>query len=407
MGAIGYIRQSRRADQDAALSRSEQLEAIRRLAERDGRDPAAVEIHEDLGRSGGAGKERHRPGYLAVVAAVEGGSVDTIYSLSLTRLARSVPELYRLLHLAEEHGVRIVLAHEGPLDPRSPMGRAQFGMMAVFAEFERDLARERARENVAERRARGERMGHPFYGDRPGDDPGRVAAAYREAGTLSGAAAVLNAAGFPAYRGGRWTIRSVRLVLERLAPDELPRNEGKGRRPVPPFMFARLVRCGHKDGFLTGRHWGASIGYHCHRAATDRSHPKPAHVLERTLIDWAKGEAARFRPPEAVVLEQDRQAAARDKLAADRVVIDDMYLANGPTWRNEYRRRLAVLKADEDALDAAEAVRTIAVPQAIDWERWAPEDVNQVLRALWSEVRLDAEMRPVKAEWRVPEWRSA
>jgi hypothetical protein len=42
---------------------------------------------------------------------------------------------------------------------------------------------------------------------------------------------------------------------------------------------------------------------------------------------------------------------------------------------------------------------------AIDWS-WPAERINGVLRAMWEHVELDDRMRPVRAEWLVPEWRA-
>lgn len=106
MTAIGYIRQSRRADLDVALSRYSQLAAIQRMATADGVD---VQIMEDLGRSGGRGKERLRPAYQQLLSAIEAGGVDAVYAISLTRLARSTSELIRVADLAQDHGVRLVI----------------------------------------------------------------------------------------------------------------------------------------------------------------------------------------------------------------------------------------------------------------------------------------------------------
>lgn len=67
----------------------------------------------------------------------------------------------------------------------------------------------------------------------------------------------------------------------------------------------------------------------------------------------------------------------------------------------ERDRRLRKLDDEADAL----AARTyLAAIPAIDWT-WPPAELNQVLHALWEHIELDANMRPVEALWRVPEWR--
>ncbi len=48
-----------------------------------------------------------------------------------------------------------------PLDFATPTGRAMAGMLAVFAEFERGILRERVKAGIAEARRRGTRHGRP------------------------------------------------------------------------------------------------------------------------------------------------------------------------------------------------------------------------------------------------------
>ena len=84
--AIGYVRQSARRDLELALSPEQQREEVRRLAARDGYPD--VEIVEDLGRSGGKGKERRRKAYQAIISAVESDAVEVVCAKALSRLGR-------------------------------------------------------------------------------------------------------------------------------------------------------------------------------------------------------------------------------------------------------------------------------------------------------------------------------
>ena len=47
------------------------------------------------------------------------------------------------------------------LDLTTPSGRAMAGMLAVFAEFEREILRERVRAGLAQARQNGKRLGRP------------------------------------------------------------------------------------------------------------------------------------------------------------------------------------------------------------------------------------------------------
>ncbi|MEW6223478.1 MAG: recombinase family protein [Chloroflexota bacterium] len=403
MTAVGYLRQSRRADQDVALSPEQQRRDIEALAAKDGEDLLA--IYEDLGRSGGRGKERLRPGYRDLLAAIETGRATTVYTKTLTRLGRSVPELYRVLTLAEEHGVRIVTAKEGVMDPGTPMGKAQFGMLAVFAEFERDLAVERAKDNVAERRRRGEAMGRRPYGIKDGEDPARVVQAYRDAGAFTGAARRLNEAGVPSALGRKWTATAVRLIVEREAPDMIPRRAQVGAKAVGGFRLYRLLACPHDGRLLTARHSrpGRDPEYRCKAADVDPSHPSPRHVMERDILPWVEAEAARYREQ-----DEDRPrdldiAATREGLRAQRARVLDMY-QSGDIDRADKARRLKDVDAALARLSPARPAfdrSAYRFPSQLE-----PAEYNRILRQLLERVELGPDMRPVRAVWVDESWRS-
>jgi DNA invertase Pin-like site-specific DNA recombinase len=58
------------------------------------------------------------------------------------------------------HGADLYL-HQQALDTTTPSGRALFGMMAVFAEFERAMIRERVNAGLDRAKAQGKRLGRP------------------------------------------------------------------------------------------------------------------------------------------------------------------------------------------------------------------------------------------------------
>lgn len=65
-----------------------------------------------------------------------------IASWSVDRLGRSLPDLVGFLADIQAKGVDLYLHQQG-LDTSTPSGRAMFGMLGVFAEFERAMIRER------------------------------------------------------------------------------------------------------------------------------------------------------------------------------------------------------------------------------------------------------------------------
>jgi DNA invertase Pin-like site-specific DNA recombinase len=79
---------------------------------------------------------------------------------SVDRLGRSLQDL--VAFLSEIHALRIDLfLHQQGLDTTTPAGKALFGMMGVFAEFERSMIAERVRAGLARARSEGKQLGRP------------------------------------------------------------------------------------------------------------------------------------------------------------------------------------------------------------------------------------------------------
>jgi DNA invertase Pin-like site-specific DNA recombinase len=92
----------------------------------------------------------------AALAAMRPG--DTLVSVRLDRLARSVQELWQLLNLLEERGMFLRITEQS-IDTSTPEGRLLFSMLGAVAQFERDLTVARTRESIAHRRATGGDLG--------------------------------------------------------------------------------------------------------------------------------------------------------------------------------------------------------------------------------------------------------
>src|SRR4051794_8758334 len=82
---------------------------------------------------------------------------------SVDRLGRSLPDLVNALKDLHEAGVGLFLHQQG-LDTTTASGRAMYGMMGVFAEYERAMIRERVNAGLARARAEGKRLGRPRVG---------------------------------------------------------------------------------------------------------------------------------------------------------------------------------------------------------------------------------------------------
>jgi putative DNA-invertase from lambdoid prophage Rac len=86
--------------------------------------------------------------------------IDVVLVWRLDRWGRSVADLLATLQELDHLGVRFVSLTEA-LDLTTPTGRAMAALLAVFAEFEREILRERVRAGLAHARQNGQRLGRP------------------------------------------------------------------------------------------------------------------------------------------------------------------------------------------------------------------------------------------------------
>jgi DNA invertase Pin-like site-specific DNA recombinase len=86
--------------------------------------------------------------------------IDVVLVWRLDRWGRSVADLVSTLQELEHLGVGFVSLTEA-LDLTTPSGRAMAGLLAVFAQFEREILRERVRAGLAHARQNGKRLGRP------------------------------------------------------------------------------------------------------------------------------------------------------------------------------------------------------------------------------------------------------
>lgn len=139
---IGYARVST-ADQDLTSQR----DALLRLGVLDSN------IYVDHGLTG---TNRARPGLREALAAVRAG--DTFVVTKLDRLARSVKDARDIADELTTKGVALNLGGSR-YDPTDPVGRLLFNVLAMVAEFERDLISIRTKEGMAVARAKGHLKG--------------------------------------------------------------------------------------------------------------------------------------------------------------------------------------------------------------------------------------------------------
>jgi DNA invertase Pin-like site-specific DNA recombinase len=87
-------------------------------------------------------------------------SGDVVVITKLDRLGRSIKHLTSLVEQFKHLGVELVSLHE-KIDTTTPVGRLLFHLLAMLAEFERDLISDRTKAGLETARARGRKGGRP------------------------------------------------------------------------------------------------------------------------------------------------------------------------------------------------------------------------------------------------------
>ena len=95
-----------------------------------------------------------------LIAHARRREIDVVLVWRRDRWGRSVADRLATLPELPQLGVGFVSLTEA-LDLTTPMGRAMAGLLAVFAEFEREILRERVRAGLAHARQNGKRLGRP------------------------------------------------------------------------------------------------------------------------------------------------------------------------------------------------------------------------------------------------------
>ena len=117
-----------------------------------------VRTYEDEGLSG---SKTTRPGLDAMLADAQAGRFDVVVVFKLDRLGRSTSHLLHVLDLLKGWGVGFTSVRDPGIDTTTPQGRLLLHLLASFAEFERELARERIIAGVRRAQAKGTHCGRP------------------------------------------------------------------------------------------------------------------------------------------------------------------------------------------------------------------------------------------------------
>lgn len=106
-----------------------------------------------------SGAKAQRPELERMLDALREG--DTLVITELTRLGRSVKELFAIIERVHEADASIKSLRETWLDTTTPQGNLLLTIFAGLSQFERDLIKQRTKDGLEAARARGRKGGRP------------------------------------------------------------------------------------------------------------------------------------------------------------------------------------------------------------------------------------------------------
>lgn len=106
-----------------------------------------------------SGLDGERPELARCLEYVREG--DTLVVTKLDRLARSTSDLYRIVSDLTDRGVAFKVLDDAAVDTSSRTGKLVMGILALIAEFETEIRRERQMEGIARAKAEGRSGGRP------------------------------------------------------------------------------------------------------------------------------------------------------------------------------------------------------------------------------------------------------
>ena len=153
MRAVGYARVSTE-EQVKSGSLKQQERSIRRYCKANGHE--VEELYVDAGVSALSS----RPQWEKVMRAATRGEVEAVVVTKLDRWGRSVKDLVTSIDRLKSLGVHFISIGDN-IDTSTPNGRLLFHVLSAFAEFEREIIRERLEAGRERARAEGKLMHRP------------------------------------------------------------------------------------------------------------------------------------------------------------------------------------------------------------------------------------------------------
>ena len=113
---------------------------------------------------GYSGKDTKRPEYIRMMEEARRRRFNVLLVWKLDRLSRSTKDLLNTVEELDALGVDFI-SYENQIDTTTPSGKLFFTIVAAFAQFEREIIRERVIAGLENARRKGKVLGRPRLGD--------------------------------------------------------------------------------------------------------------------------------------------------------------------------------------------------------------------------------------------------
>lgn len=208
-------------------------------------------VFVDEGYSGGT---LDRPSLMQLRSAVKAGQIECVVVYKLDRLSRNLLDCVTLVR--QEWGQQCALySTKENFDTQSPVGQMVFNILVSFAEFERNVIRDRTMSGKMKRAEQGRNAGQIYpYGYKKGDDGGWAMDGWdEERQCFTGRAAIIRRI-FEDYLSGV----SARAIADRLRGEGVPASKGGSWRYNT--ISALLANPAYSGTYTYGRRRGGKRG---------------------------------------------------------------------------------------------------------------------------------------------------
>lgn len=112
-------------------------------------------VYQDRGISG---SKQSRPGLDELMSELD--QFDAVLVYKLDRIGRSFIHLFDLMEVFKRKNIQFISATQD-INTTTPEGKLYFNMLGSFAEFERDIIKQRINDGLTEAKRRGIKLGRP------------------------------------------------------------------------------------------------------------------------------------------------------------------------------------------------------------------------------------------------------